>query len=37
MIKEIYHGSDEIIKKPIFGYGKKYNDEGMIQGDERLR
>lgn len=25
----IYHGSKNIIKKPIFGYGKKYNDYGL--------
>lgn len=25
---EIYHGSDHIIKKPSFGYGKPYNDYG---------
>lgn len=26
---KIYHGSDHIIKKPIFGEGKKYNDYGL--------
>ena len=25
----IYHGSISIIEKPIFGYGKPYNDYGM--------
>lgn len=25
----IYHGSKDIIKKPIFGIGKKYNDYGL--------
>lgn len=25
----LYHGSNKIIKKPIFGYGKKYNDYGI--------
>ena len=29
MIKKIYHGSERIIKKPIFGYGKTYNDYGL--------
>ena len=29
MIKKIYHGSEHIIKKPIFGYGKTYNDYGL--------
>lgn len=29
MIKKIYHGSEHIIKKPIFGYGKPYNDYGL--------
>ena len=29
MIKRIYHGSKSIIKKPIYGYGKKYNDYGL--------
>lgn len=28
MKKIIYHGSERIIEKPIFGYGKKYNDYG---------
>lgn len=25
----IYHGSENIIKKPIYGYGKSYNDYGV--------
>lgn len=25
----IYHGSPEIIEKPVFGKGKPYNDYGM--------
>lgn len=25
----LYHGSDKIIEKPIFGYGKIYNDYGL--------
>lgn len=29
MKKEIYHGSNKIIEKPVFGYGKKYNDYGL--------
>lgn len=29
MIKQIYHGSEHIIEKPTFGYGKKYNDYGL--------
>lgn len=29
MIKKIYHGSSNIIEKPIFGYGKPYNDYGL--------
>ena len=29
MIKRIYHGSENIIKNPIYGYGKKYNDYGI--------
>lgn len=28
MILNIYHGSDHIIEKPIYGGGKKYNDYG---------
>ena len=29
MMKKIYHGSEKIIEKPIFGYGKTYNDYGL--------
>lgn len=29
MIKTLYHGSTDIIEKPVFGYGKKYNDYGL--------
>mgnify|MGYP003413050188 CR=1 FL=1 len=29
MKKIIYHGSINIIKEPIYGYGKKYNDYGL--------
>lgn len=29
MKMKIYHGSDHIIKKPLFGEGKKYNDYGL--------
>ena len=29
MIKTLYHGSANIIDKPIFGYGKTYNDYGL--------
>ena len=29
MIKELYHGSSKIIEKPLFGYGKPYNDYGL--------
>ena len=25
----IYHGSKDIIKIPLYGYGKKYNDYGL--------
>ena len=28
MIKKLYHGSSSIIEKPLFGYGKPYNDYG---------
>lgn len=27
-IKKLYHGSSKIIEKPLFGYGKPYNDYG---------
>ena len=29
MIKKLYHGSSSIIEKPLFGYGKPYNDYGL--------
>lgn len=29
MIKKIYHGSSNIIERPVFGYGKPYNDYGL--------
>ena len=29
MTKKIYHGSKDIIEKPVFGYGKSYNDYGL--------
>ena len=29
MVKRIYHGSENIINKPKYGYGKKYNDYGL--------
>lgn len=29
MLKTLYHGSSKIIEKPIFGYGKVYNDYGL--------
>ena len=29
MIQRIYHGSKDIIEKPKFGYGKRYNDYGL--------
>lgn len=29
MVKNIYHGSVNIIEHPIFGYGKLYNDYGL--------
>lgn len=29
MIKKLYHGSADIIERPIFGYGKRYNDYGL--------
>ncbi len=28
MIQKLYHGSSRIIEKPIYGYGKPYNDYG---------
>lgn len=29
MIKKLYHGSSEIIEKPLYGSGKSYNDYGL--------
>ena len=29
MIQRIYHGSKDVIDKPKFGYGKRYNDYGL--------
>ena len=29
MEKKIYHGSKDIVKKPLYGYGKKTNDYGL--------
>lgn len=29
MVRKIYHGSKDIIEKPVFGYGKTYNDYGL--------
>ena len=29
MIKKIYHGSKDIVKKPEYGKGKSYNDYGL--------
>ena len=29
MIRKLYHGSSRIIEKPLFGYGKPYNDYGL--------
>ena len=29
MVKTIYHGSNKIIEKPLFGYGKARNDYGL--------
>ena len=29
MKKIIYHGSSRIIEKPLFNFGKKYNDYGI--------
>ena len=28
MLRTLYHGSDKIVEKPIFGAGKEYNDYG---------
>ena len=29
MTEKLYHGSVNIIEKPLFGYGKPYNDYGL--------
>lgn len=29
MIKKLYHGSVAVIEKPVYGYGKPYNDYGL--------
>lgn len=29
MIQRLYHGSSHIIQKPVFGFGKTYNDYGL--------
>ena len=29
MIKKLYHGSSNIIERPLFGFGKPYNDYGL--------
>ena len=29
MKRTIYHGSQNIISQPIYGYGKSYNDYGL--------
>lgn len=29
MIQKLYHGSSRIIERPLFGYGKPYNDYGL--------
>lgn len=29
MTKRLYHGSSKIIEKPLYGYGKPYNDYGL--------
>ena len=29
MVRMLYHGSDHIIERPIFGAGKAYNDYGL--------
>lgn len=28
-MRKLYHGSKDIIRKPIYGYGKSYNDYGL--------
>ena len=29
MIRTIFHGSESVIEKPVFGFGKSYNDYGL--------
>lgn len=29
MVRRIYHGSDHVIQKPEYGFGKPYNDYGL--------
>ena len=29
MLKKLYHGSENIIQRPQYGFGKKYNDYGL--------
>ena len=29
IMRKLYHGSEKIIQKPIYGQGKKYNDYGL--------
>lgn len=29
MLRKLYYGSKTIIQKPVYGYGKKYNDYGL--------
>ena len=29
MIKKLYHGSKDVVEKPQYGFGKKYNDYGQ--------
>ena len=29
MVRKLYHGSKDIIQKPLYGFGKKYNDYGL--------
>jgi len=29
VLRKLYHGSENIIQKPLYGYGKKYNDYGL--------
>lgn len=29
MLRKLYYGFKTIIQKPVYGYGKKYNDYGL--------